>query len=363
MIDYKKVLDLSYKQKKSIREIAASLHCGKTKIADFLRRFEACDKELLCYPLSSDITNEAICEILYQGKGRKEQVLLYREPEYEKIAKEIGKKGQTLKRQWRQYDKEGVIEGKRPYSYRQFCQKIADWASGQEFIGHIIRRPGENIELDYAGMQLYLKSAYPSEDDTPVTIFIASLTYSDYFYAEGFITGDEKTWIRLCNNALGYFGGVTPVITPDNCKVAVAENKDWIDPTINAAFEEWGNYYDTAILPAAVKSPRWKPVVENSVGVVTRDILVDMAEQTYFSLGELNEVLFRKTEERNRADFKGKDYSRYDLYISDEKPLLMPLPEEPFELLLRKKATVAPDLSVRFDGNNYSMLKKLGQNL
>ena len=358
MIDYKKVLDLSYKQKKSTREIAASEHCGKTKIADFLNRFEACDKELLCYPLSPDITNEAIYDILYKRKGRKEQVLLYREPDYEKVVKEVGKKGQTLKRQWRLYNKEGVIDGKRPYGYRQYCQKMADWASKQEVVGHIIRRPGENIELDYAGMKLYLKGAYPSEDDTPVTIFIASLTYSDYFYAEGFITGDEKTWIRLCNNALWYFGGITPVITPDNCKVAVVENKDWIDPTVNSTFEEWANYYDTAILPAAVRSPRWKPVVENSVGVVTRDILVDMAEQTYFSIEQLNATLFKKVEERNRVNLKDKNYSRYDIYVKEELPLLMPLPEEPFELLLRKKATVAPDLSVRFDDNNYSMLKK-----
>ncbi len=358
MIDYKKVLDLSYKQKKSSREIAKSLHCGKTQIADFLNRFEACDKELLCYPLSPDITNEAIYDILYRGKGRKEQVLLYREPDYEKVLTEVGKKGQTIKRQWRIYNKEGVIEGKRPYGYRQFCQKLANWVSKQEVVGHIIRRPGENIELDYAGMKLYLKPAYPSEEETPVTIFIASLTYSDYFYAEGFITGDEKTWIRLCNNALWYFGGVTPIVTPDNCKVAVTENKDWIDPTINSTFEEWSNYYDTAILPAAVKAPRWKPIVENSVGVVTRDILVDMAEQTYYSLEELNTTLFKKVEERNRVNVSGKDYSRYDIYVSEELPLLMPLPEEPFELLLRKKAKVAPDLSIKFDGNNYSMLKK-----
>ncbi len=358
MIDYKKVLDLSYKQKKSSREIAKSLHCGKTQIADFLNRFEACDKELLCYPLSPDVTNEAIYDILYKGKGRKEQVLLYREPDYEKVLTEVGKKGQTIKRQWRIYNKEGVIEGKRPYGYRQFCQKLANWASKQEVVGHIIRRPGENIELDYAGMKLYLKPAYPSEEETPVTIFIASLTYSDYFYAEGFITGDEKTWIRLCNNALWYFGGVTPIVTPDNCKVAVTENKDWIDPTINSTFEEWSNYYDTAILPAAVRSPRWKPIVENSVGVVTRDILVDMAEQTYYSLEELNTTLFKKVEERNRVNLSGKDYSRYDIYVSEELPLLMPLPEEPFELLLRKKAKVAPDLSIKFDGNNYSMLKK-----
>ena len=83
-----------------------------------------------------------------------------------------------------------------------------------------------------------------------------------------------------------------------------------------------------------------------------------MAEQTYFSIEQLNATLFKKVEERNRVNLKDKNYSRYDIYVKEELPLLMPLPEEPFELLLRKKATVAPDLSVRFDDNNYSMLKK-----
>lgn len=358
MIDYKKVLDLTYKNKKSSREIAQSEKCSKTKVADFLRRFEACDKELLSYPLSPDITNEAIYKILYQSKGRKEQVLLYREVDCEKVLQELKKKGHTIKREWRLYNQEGVVNGKKPYGYRQFCQKLADWVSTQEVIGHIVRRPGENMELDYAGMQLYLKSPTLSGDDIPVTIFVASLTYSDYFYAEGFLTGDEATWLRLCNNALWYFGGATPVTTPDNCKVAVEKNKDWIDPTINKAFDSWADYYSTAILPAAVRSPRWKPVVENSVGVVTRDILVDMSEQTYYSLEELNTTLFRKVEERNRVNLTNKNFSRYDLYVNEELPLLMPLPQEPFELLQRKEATVHPDLSVRFDGNYYTMHKK-----
>ena len=44
MVDYKRVLFLKYGQRKSTREIAAILKCGKTTIAEFLSRFEACDR-------------------------------------------------------------------------------------------------------------------------------------------------------------------------------------------------------------------------------------------------------------------------------------------------------------------------------
>ena len=62
-------------------------------------------------------------------------------------------------------------------------------------------------ELDYAGKQLYLHNRRNPEETTKVTIFIAALTYSDYFYAEGMTECDIKNWIRVNNNALAYFGG------------------------------------------------------------------------------------------------------------------------------------------------------------
>ena len=90
-------------------------------------------------------------------------------------------------------------------------------------------------------MKLSMKSMHLSEDDTEVTIFIATLSYSGYFYAEGLTCCDEKNWIRVCNNAIYYFGGVTPLITPDNCKVAVNNNKDWIDPSVNETFQSFSD--------------------------------------------------------------------------------------------------------------------------
>ena len=101
-------------------------------------------------------------------------------------------------------------------------------------------------------------------------------------------------WIRVNNNALAYFGGVTPTVTPDNCKVAVARNKDWISPVLNKDFQAWAEHNNTVLTPAKVKSPRWKPVVEGHVKIITMHILMDMEEMVFYSLDDLNRVLMEK---------------------------------------------------------------------
>ena len=98
-----------------------------------------------------------------------------------------------------------------------------------------------------------------------MTIFIAALSYSDYFYCEGIVDCDIKNWIRINNNALAYFGGVTQTTTSDNCKVAVNKNKDWIDPILNKDFQAWAEHNKTVLQPAKTYSPRWKPTVEGHV--------------------------------------------------------------------------------------------------
>lgn len=69
-------------------------------------------------------------------------------------------------------------------SYRQYCRRYSEWADSKQLTFHIQRYPGVNLELDYAGKQLYLHNRRNPDETTKVTIFIAALTYSDYFYAE-----------------------------------------------------------------------------------------------------------------------------------------------------------------------------------
>lgn len=130
---------------------------------------------------------------------------------------------------------------------------------------------------------------------------------------------DIRNWIRVNNNALAYFGGVTPTITPDNCKVAVARNKDWVSPVLNKDFQAWAEHNNTVLTPAKVKSPRWKPVVEGHVKIVTMHILMDMEDIVFYSLDDLNRVLMEKVDAENRKPFEGLTYSRYDLFTTEEK--------------------------------------------
>lgn len=356
-MDYKKVLRLRFVNRLSCREIAESCgDCGKTSVNEFLKRFDACPE--LTYPLSEDVTNEYIEGLLYKKSGVPADKLLYRDFNKEAVYKALARKGETLKHLWQKYNAIGIVDRKKPMSYRQYCRRYSEWADSKQLTFHIQRYPGVNLELDYAGKQLYLHNRRNPEETTKVTIFIAALTYSDYFYAEGMTECDIKNWIRVNNNALAYFGGVTPTITPDNCKVAVAKNKDWISPVLNKDFQAWAEHNDTVLTPAKVKSPRWKPVVEGHVKIVTMHILVDMEDMIFYSLDDLNRVLMEKVAAENRKPFEGLTYSRYDLFATEEKETLLPLPSSRFEYLERKTVKVAQDFSFTFDKVHYSMPRK-----
>ena len=169
---------------------------------------------------------------------------------------------------------------------------------------------------------------------------------------------DIQNWIRVNNNALAYFGGVTPTVTPDNYKMAAARNKDWVRPVLNKDFQAWAEHNNTVLTPAKVKSPRWEPVVAGHVKIVTMHILMDMEDMVFYSLDALNRVLREKVAAENRNPFEGLTYSRYDLFTTEEKETLLPLPPNRFKYLERKTVKVAQDFSFTFDNVHYSMPQK-----
>ena len=66
-----------------------------------------------------------------------------------------------------------------------------------------------------------------------------------------------------------------------------------------------------------------------------------MDGMTFYSLEEINKVLFKKVEEENHKNFQKLNYSRYDLFINEEKETLIPLPDTKYEYLERKKVRVS----------------------
>lgn len=196
-MDYKKVLRLHYVNKLSGQEIALCCKEGsKSSVNEFLKRFRECEE--LSYPLEEEVSNELIESLLYSKPGRDIQDDCFRDFNKEDVARKLTKKGETILHIWSLYYSEGEVDGKKPMSYRTFCRRFAGWKCSKEITFHIKRSPGENIELDFAGKQLYLHDPDDEEKVVKVTIFVASLSYSDYFYAlviEGLSTEERVIFV------------------------------------------------------------------------------------------------------------------------------------------------------------------------
>ena len=157
-MDYRKVLRLHFVNKLSGREIAANCGCGKSSVYEFLRRFKDCRE--LSYPLSEDVTNEYIGELLYKKPGTPVEKQLYRSFDEEAVHKALSRKGETLIRQWRKYDAVGIVDGKRPLSYRQYCSRYSEWAESQM----IAVKDFLLISIGKAGGMKLLRKAFAADE-------------------------------------------------------------------------------------------------------------------------------------------------------------------------------------------------------
>ena len=219
--------------------------------------------------------------------------------------------------------------------YSQFCYYIQQDEQKRRATMHISRKPGEQIEVDWAG-----DSAAIIEPDTgeitPAFIFVSVLTYSQYPYVEAFLDEKEGSWITTHIHMYDHFGGVTRILVPDNCKTAVTHNKNWNGQRINAVNQEMAEHYNTVIIPARIRSPKDKPNAEGTVGNISTWITTALRNEQFFSLPELNAAIKKKLEEFSRKPFQKKEGGRYEIFRDEELPLLAKLPAVPYELSHRE---------------------------
>lgn len=209
-----------------------------------------------------------------------------------------------------------------------------------------------------------MKLSCPYSDETiDCHLFVVAFPFSKYFYAEAFTNEKIHCWVEGIVNSLNYFGGVAKILKPDNCKTATIK-PDKYEPKLHTAMIELAEYYKTAVLPARVRKPRDKNVVESSVGFVSRNIIAALRNQKFYSIDDMNKEVFRLTEELNKWKFDKKDGTRFDLFNEIEKETLLPLPLIPFQLYERAMVKVAPDYHIQFDKCFYSVHPKyIGQEL
>lgn len=346
MTKYREILRLS-SLGISKSSIAESCECSRKTVRNVLTK---ASETGLCWPLTQDITDACLEKKLFP----KTSVDLMRKyPDLEYVHKELLRDGVTLKLLWNEYCEECRASKELPLMYSQFCYHYQKYSEQKRATMHINRKPGEQIEVDWAGQTAAIVDR-DSGEILPVYVFVAVLPYSQYSYVEAFLSMKQEAWIRAHVNMYKYFGGVSKILTPDNLKTGVIR-VDWHDPEINKAYREMAEHYNTAVIPARVRHPKDKASVESTVGNISTWIIAALRKEQFFSLTELNKSIIEKLNAFNSRPFQKKEGSRLSVFLSEEKAALIPLPLSAFEMANWKEATVMFNYHIQVEKMNYSV--------
>lgn len=346
MTQYKEILRLYMRLGINKSQIAKSLGCSRTTV---IATLAAAEQSGLEWKDVEGLSDREIKDLLYPSSDSAHPQ--YKMPDWDYIHKEMSRMGVTLSLLWVEYCETCRNSGQIPYQSTQFYKYYREYAQKHHATMHIERKPGDIMEVDWAGDPAQIVDPLTGEA-IKAYIFVAALAYSRYAYVEAFLTQKETAWIAGHNSAYRFFGGVTRIVVPDNLKTGVTLNsKD--ETVINRTYQEMAEHYDTAVLPARPLRPRDKPTAEGEVRVVSTWIVAALRNQTFFSLAELNAAIMQKLRGYNERPFQKKEGSRLSMF-HDEKAFMRPLPKHPFEIALWKKAKLQDNYHVCTGGKYYS---------
>ena len=347
MANYREILRLA-SLKHSQREIAASLKCSRNTIGEVLN---TAAQKGITWPLDNDVTNAELEALLFPNKHKVESI--YAEPDYAYIHRELAKPGVTLTLLWEEYCRTCHESGRTPYMSIQFGDKYRKWARITKATMRITHKPGDAMEVDWAGDTIPVFDPVTGEADG-VYLFVAVLPCSCYVYAEACNDMASENWLLCHVHAYNYFGGVARLLIPDNCKTSTISNTRY-DTVLNKSYQELAEHYNTAIVPARVKAPQDKSHAEGSVKFAETWIIAALRNQKFFSLEEVKDAVAEKLKELNSRPFKSRVGNRIDAYLTEEKPYMMPLPTVDFEPAVWSSAKVPNDYLISDGRNRYSV--------
>jgi len=306
----------------------------------------------LSWPLPEALDEDQLYQMLFLKPAPASERVIP-QPDWKTIHKELRRKSVTRRLLWLEY-REAHPDG---YGYSYFCEIYRLWAKKLDPPMRLTHKAGEKMFVDYAGQTVRIVDQETGEI-RQAHIFVAVLGASNYSYAEAQWAEDLPNWIGGHVRALDFFGGVPEIIIPDNPKVGVKHPSRY-EPDINPTYQDMAEHYNTVVLPARVRRPKDKAKVEVGVQVVERWILARLRNRTFFGLAELNQSIRELMEEINGRIMEHLGKSRREFFEELDLPALKPLPAEPYQFAIWKKAKVNIDYHVEFEKHYYSVPYRL----
>ena len=348
MSQIKQLLRL-HQQGKKIKEIARILEISKNTVKTYLRKVtDGCMNiddllKLEDYELSKKfhIGNPAYKQSRYDHFKNK----------LDYFQKELKRTGVTRQLLWEEY----IAKDPLGYKYSQFCHHLDqhDKASKPSMI--LDHKAGDKLFIDFAGKQLSYIDIDTGEE-IKCQVFVACLPYSDYAFALAVRSQSVTDFIYALTCCLNDIGGVPQALVTDNLKSAVIRADNY-EPQINRALEDLANHYDTTVVPTRSRKPKDKALVENQVKLIYSRVYAKIRNIEFFDLPSLNTAIKEKVKAHNQTRMQKKNYCRQEKFLADEKHLLMPLPENTFEIKHYKTYKVAQNnhICLTEDQHSYSV--------
>jgi transposase len=323
MSQIKQLIQL-HQQGKGIRFIARSLGISRNTVKSYLAK-------IALSPLNFE-SLLALDNPILEGKfhagnpAYKDERFEYLKSKLDYYSKELKRDGVNKKTLWEEYRNTNP-EG---YAYSQFCfhltqQLIARMPS--MVLSHIA---GEKLFIDFAGKKLSYIDILTGEE-VQCQVFVACLPYSDYSFVMAVKSQSVSDFLYALGCCLEALGGVPQVLVPDNLKSAIIKASPY-EPEVNIALDDFANHYNTTVIPARARKPKDKALVENQVKMIYTRVYAKLRNLQFFDLASLNQAIKEKTRDHNQTRMQINPYCREEKFLSDEKHLLQPLPDQLFEL-------------------------------
>jgi len=237
-----------------------------------------------------------------------------------------------------------------PVSYSAFWKQLQRRAPCLAATMVRVFAPGSRTEIDYCdGIDLL---DLGTGEIIKTELFVGVLCSSRYTFAEFSLSQKSEDFLTSHVRMFEFFGGVTQIVSPDNLKSAVTKAHRY-DPVINPAYTRLAAHYGFAVMPARVRTPRDKAIVERTIQIFQRWFFFRVRHRTFTSLVELNLCLRADLELFHQKKHRIFGKTRHEMFQLECQHLIT-LPQVPYHVATYMKASLSRDCHLTFADNFYS---------
>jgi transposase len=188
----------------------------------------------------------------------------------------------------------------------------------------IITPPGEEAQVDYGDGPMVRDAS--TGKYRRARLFVLTLGFSRKSVRLLSFTSSSSIWCQLHERAFRRLGGSPRVVVLDNLREGVLK-PDIYDPSLNPLYRDVLAHYGAVALPCRVGDPDRKGKVEAGVAHAKK---TPLKGQRFESLEQAQSYLDLWEERWADTRIHGTTKRQVSAMFAEEKPILLPLPLEPF---------------------------------